>query len=1070
MKSLFLPVLALVVSSTPARPRRPAAGTGATPAIRSDAGSGPQHRGSQAESLTSLQRGFERPPADARMMVRWWWFGPAITTAELDRELREMKAAGIGGFEVQPVYPLALDDPTSGFKNLPYLSNSFLAALRFTAIRARELGMRMDLTLGSGWPYGGPSVPVTQAAGMLRIVRFPLASTEHAGMGVRRMMPPALSTGERMIAAYVVRRDEHGGLDWRGARAAPFDDGGIEIPPGAATESAPRGNDAAVTSAATGEPELLVFIGSRTGMQVKRAAAGAEGFVLDHYDRQAVANYLDTTGDRLMSAFAGNGPAPTGTADNRFAAPHDSNTVFIGAPVAVFCDSLEVEGSDWTGDLFAAFQKRHGYDLRRYLPALADDGRGSAAIRHDWGETLTQIFNDRFVRQVQGWARAHHTQFRAQLYGTPPAILSSYRLMDLPEGERAGARWNEFSPLRLASSAGHVYGRRVISSETFTWLHSPAFRATPLDMKAEADLHFLTGINQIVAHGWPYSPEGIAEPGWRFYAAGAFNAHNPWWPAMREVAGYLQRVSYLLRQGQPVDDIAVYLPNHDAWAHFIPGHVSVNEWFARRLDAQVLQAILAGGYNFDFVDDEALTAAAGRYRAIVLPDVERIPLQTLDRMQRFARDGGVLMAVGRMPSLSPWHLQQAEASRKVKELSDELFGGSREGGGGRGTSVFVAQAGDLGARLNALVAPDATLDRPELGFVHRRLAYADIYFVVNTSNRPLDVDAHFRTAHSNAEEWDPFNRNFYALESERASRDAPPQRGPARERADSAAGNWAGSAGSRAVRLHFEPYESRIVVFTDRETRTDGSAAARSAQLLARPDGAGNRASSNDPPPQAAAGHPPLDLSLDWTVTFPRGISGPVPGADAGRSGTAVGSANPLSGSTIHMHVLRSWTKEPGLRFYSGSAIYTKEFTLPADWPLAGGRTMLDFGQGAALAPEGAEAQPTMRAWLESPVRDAAVVYVNAAPAGTVWSPPFRIEIGDLLRPGRNRLRILVGNTAMNEMAGEPQPDYRLLNRRYGVRFRPQDMDRVRPLPSGLLGAIRIMALPARMVVTSPGR
>lgn len=84
--------------------------------------------------------------------------------------------------------------------------------------------------------------------------------------------------------------------------------------------------------------------------------------------------------------------------------------------------------------------------------------------------------------------------------------------------------WRQFSDTRWAASAGHLYGKPVISSETWTWLHSPAFRATPLDMKAEADLHFLQGINQLVGHGWPYSPKSAGEPGWRMYAAGAFNS------------------------------------------------------------------------------------------------------------------------------------------------------------------------------------------------------------------------------------------------------------------------------------------------------------------------------------------------------------------------------------------------------------------------------------------------------------------------------------------------------------------------------------------------------------------
>src|SRR5438876_12363602 len=106
----------------------------------------------QPTGIDELQRAFERPPDDARILMRWWWFGAAVTKPELERELRAMKQGGIGGVEVQPVYPLVLDDPEHGVRNLPYLSEDFIDALRFAAQKARELGLRMDITLGSGWP------------------------------------------------------------------------------------------------------------------------------------------------------------------------------------------------------------------------------------------------------------------------------------------------------------------------------------------------------------------------------------------------------------------------------------------------------------------------------------------------------------------------------------------------------------------------------------------------------------------------------------------------------------------------------------------------------------------------------------------------------------------------------------------------------------------------------------------------------------------------------------------------------------------------------------------------------
>jgi hypothetical protein len=108
--------------------------------------------------IDEIQRQFAEPPADSRIMMRWWWFGPSATREELDAEMRHMKDGGIGGFEVATVYPLAVDDPSTGFHNYSYLSKEFLDRIAFASRRARELGLRMDLTIGSGWSFGGPYI------------------------------------------------------------------------------------------------------------------------------------------------------------------------------------------------------------------------------------------------------------------------------------------------------------------------------------------------------------------------------------------------------------------------------------------------------------------------------------------------------------------------------------------------------------------------------------------------------------------------------------------------------------------------------------------------------------------------------------------------------------------------------------------------------------------------------------------------------------------------------------------------------------------------------------------------
>lgn len=900
-------------------------------------------------TLADLERAFRTPPDDARIMMRWWWFGPAVTKAGLEREMRRMKEGGIGGFEIQPVYPLALDDPAQGLVTHPFLSDAFIDHLRFAATKARELGLRADLTLGSGWPYGGPQVSISQAAGKLRIERVAVPA------GAQRVIVPDVRAGEHLIAAFLAPTAAPATTE--GIREVASITGGVLYLP----DRAPVAR------------EVLFFISSRTGMMVKRASVGAEGFVLNHYDRDALDHYLKTVGDRLLSAFDGS------------------------PPYAVFCDSLEVNDSDWTDDFLEAFKARRSYDLRPLLPALVlDAGPSSAAIRHDWGRTLTELLNERFLAPMQAWARQHGTRFRIQGYGIPPATISSSAGVDLPEGE--GSQWRTLRASRWAASIGHLYNRPIISSETWTWLHSPVFMATPLDVKAEADLHFLQGINQLIGHGWPYTADGVAYPGWRFYAAGAFNDKNPWWIVMPDLARYLQRVSAVLRQGRPVNDVALYLPIDDGWAHFVPGKVgSLIETLAQRVGADVIPTILDAGFNLDFIDDGVLAGGArveqgqlaigqNRYRAIILPGVERIPPATLSALESFARQGVRVVATRRTPELPPGYTATPADHAEVKATADRLFRAASPAG------VFVEREADLAAALVARIQPDVAVSSSasDIGFVHRRTDAADLYFVANTSNARRSIDATFRVGAVQAQQWNPLTGDMT----------------PAEVRP------LAGRAGV-TIALDLAPYESTVIVFVAAPSKP-------SARRLVAAPTAGK------------APQPPIDISTGWRVTF----GSTLPPAD--------------------WNTLRSWTDDEATRFYSGVAVYEKTVDVPPPMLRKGLTVRIDLGEPKAIEVGGPRAR--VQAWVDAPVREAAVVIVNGRRAGSVWCPPYALDVTPLLRPGPNVIRIDVANLAINYMAGHALPDYTLLNLRYGTRFEPQDMDKVQPVPAGLRGPIRLVA------------
>ena len=239
-------------------------------------------------------------------------------------------------------------------------------------------------------------------------------------------------------------------------------------------------------------------------MMVKRAAVGAEGFVLDHYDRGALARYLDAVGRPMLERIS-----------PRIAAVGN----LLRQPRGL--------RSDWTPRLLDEFERAPrlrsaaapaGACRRRHARSRRDPSR----LGPDADRAASMTSSSRLCapgRRRTARSCAHNLRHAAGV-GVEQALASI-----CPKAKaRSGASCRA---TRWAASASHVAGTPITSSETWTWLHSPSFMASPLDIKAEADRHFLQGVNQLVGHGWPYSPPAADYPGWRFYAAGALQRSEP---------------------------------------------------------------------------------------------------------------------------------------------------------------------------------------------------------------------------------------------------------------------------------------------------------------------------------------------------------------------------------------------------------------------------------------------------------------------------------------------------------------------------------------------------------------
>jgi len=941
-------------------------------------------------------------------MTRWWWFGGAATPEEITRELTLMSESGLRGVELQPVYPLEVDDPKRGIRNIRYFSSEWFDLLRHTAQETRRLGMQFDLTLGSGWPYGGPFIPIELAARQARVM---VQETTGPGRFSWRLTPD-LTEDESIVAALAVPVLPNGQLDIEHAHVITdqikrqtrfveiigigFDN--WEVPPGTW--------------------RILVIVDCATGQQVKRPTLGMEGYVLDHFSRQAMDLFLAAAGDQVLNELKP-------VADPPF--------------YSVFCDSLEVYGADWTPHLMKEFERRRGYDLTPYLPALWQDaGPLTPHIRYDYHLTLSDLILENFFAPLADWAQKHGMTARIQAHGAMGDVMQGYALAHIPEGEHieGGDQYAvDIQHRRLASSAGHIYQKPVISAETFSWLRFPLFMVTLEMMKGNTDAQFLDGINQIVNQGYSYSPPQAGQPGWTFYASTVVNHNNIWWRHYHYLTQYIQRVCALLQQGVAVNPVAVYIPIADVYSKFGMGGMNMDVEIERQLGVQLPLELRRAGYDFDLINDDALArvaaveagtlrAGTGAYSVVIVPDVRYMPPESLDRLLRFVQEGGYLIFSGRLPEAAPGVNDNNARSARLSSMLATLWRGKPPRLGvvencGRGRVVLCSDRSTVLPSLRAALPPAFEIlesgdssdsarqhARENVGFIHRKTDEADVYFVSNISSRWQDLRVQFAVGHRSPQSWNP-------------------ETGEIEETLVFSHSTLADSKTAvTQVQVQLSPYESYFLIFgqggsgpvitrtnlpgprkiekAGDRTRVQGFIEKNGSYSLTDAEGETHRVEVKGIPQ-------PVPVKGPWRLTLGEKI---VPA----------------------LAELQSWNDLPEGKYYSGWGIYEADFEMANlvdqfEWAL-------DLGT----------------------VHETAEAVLNGTNLGAAWKGSRILHCGKALKLGTNHLRVEVGNLWIQHVQSLPKPDRKALAETFGIRW--GTYGEVKPAhipPSGLLGPVQLL-------------
>ncbi len=579
----------------------------------------------------------------AKPWAYWWWPGSAVNKSDVKANLKSYANAGFGGLHIIPIYGVKGEEN----KFLHFLSPEYLENLKFCTETAKEFGLGIDMSLGTGWPFGGKNV--TKAMG---------------------------------AKALVLTKDSLGNY------TANY---------------------------------------KNTNQKVKRAAPGSEGLVLDHFNKVAIEEYF-TPFDVVFSK------------EN------------LGVR-AFYSDSYEVYGANWTANFLERFQEIRKYDLKPYLASLSkssDLTETDKQIWHDYQETISDLLLVDFTKTFTDFSHKFGKINRNESHGSPANILDLYAASDVPESEFFGSKpyniplyrqdpdysENQFgkpnlSVLKLASSPAHLLGKKLVSSETATWLGNH-FKVSLAQIKPIIDESFLGGINHIFFHGIPYSPPSAGFPGWLFYASTNFNQNSHFYNELPLLNKYIENSQQILQNSKPDNQVLLYLPIHDLWSeaketlHLIDVHnIEKNGLFTPKY-RKIISELIENGYQFDFVSDrQILELKQGKtgfgikdfdYQAIIIPEVEYLPFATFEKLTVLSKKGLEIIVMNSLPKklsgLTDWTQNQKKFEEQVKILKP-----------------FVST--DMIKSLKTFSVKNESLSAQGVQFLRKKTNDQTIYFLAN---------------------------------------------------------------------------------------------------------------------------------------------------------------------------------------------------------------------------------------------------------------------------------------------------------------------------------------------------
>ncbi len=960
---------------------------------------------------------FVTPPESARAACYWWWFNGRVDEEGIRRDLEAFKARGMGG-----VLLVNSSDGLGGARipqGAKFLSEEWKALYRFAMKEASRLNIEVGINLSSGWCMGGPWIEPENAGrwylqstlelkgpqqfngalplpgnragydkvfnppGYKDYIDLPLSELDYRDtsvVAIRTSGKEHKMTGSRaaLLTAKTNRKD-----------ASNFAKS-FEITDPVQTPWSNESGDPAIPLKdvidltgkmdATGKLHwevppgtwTIVRTGHRmTGSKLMIAQPEADGLSIDWFDKKGVELQFEHLGKLFIEEAAKAGTKP-----------------------AYFCDDSFEDGfPNWTGQLLEKFRHYRGYDATPYLPVLSGYVIGSADLSdrflNDYRRTIADCMADEHYGHFATLCHEHGMLVQNEAAGPSRSGticidgLKNLGRSDLPAGEFWLAPKHE-DPENLTDDKSYGVSRLDFGQNKVTKMVASAAHIYGRKLaSAEAFTSF---------RHWTDYPGSLKQALDRAFCEGINRIVIHTSTATRPKDGL---------PGYEYGAGTHFNPNVTWWefstpffsyvarsqhllraGHFVADVLFYNGDIAPNLVAQKhIPAALGKGYDYDVCNAEVLLDRVrvrdGRlvlpdgmqYRVLVLPESTRMPVVILKKIKALLEQGAWVM--GAPPQTDSGLTNYPQCDAEIRQLAKMIWKEPVTDKGivvGRGRLFYPGSIRTVLESIRCVPDFEVTNSSAWIDFIHRTTEAAEIYFITNRKKEQVRTECLFRVSGRQPELWDPVSGKRWIP-------------------------RYRLEQGRTQMMLNLDVFQSLFIVFPKVKTKGLSGAASDTWQ-------------------QERAFRKVQELTGSWELQFDPRWGGP---------------------ATIRFAALQDWSlhPDPGIRYYSGKAVYRKQFS---------------FSDAVSSDP----------LFLElGVVKNICRVWLNGADLGIVWTAPWRLEVTGKLKHGVNDIRIEVINLWPNRLIGDAAlpPEQRRTNT--NITFKKEDP----LLPSGLLGPVCLMTV-----------